>query len=145
MNGLTLICLLSAILALSEVDGINFGKLYKSTKNRYQIARDNYKKHVETRYREWVRDPANFALTTASLAYSSILLEDYLEEKKVIVPEYKDMEPYMKTIVETVKTVAKNQRDVNEKKEASIFASVVFCVISFFFLGWSIYDFAQGR
>ena len=142
MNCLTLICLLSAILALSEVDGFKFGKFGKNTRNRYKLATEKYKKHVGT-YREWVRDPANFALTTAGLAYSSVLLEEYLEEKKVLVPEYKDMEPYMETIVETVKTVSKNQREVNEKKKASILASVVFCVISFIFLGWSIYDFAQ--
>ncbi len=139
MNCRQLTCLLGAvlILALSSVDGKKFKprKSYKNFKNAGRSAREKYREHL--------KHPVNLVVTTAGLAYSSVLLEEYLQETKVIVPKYKDLEPHMQVIRNMTIRVGQHLVELPKKKEFTTPQSIIFCVLSILLMLWSIYDYAR--
>ena len=134
-----LTCLLVAvlILALPSVDGKKFKarKSYKKFKNGYNSAAEIYNEHL--------KHSVNLVVTTAGLTYSSILLEEYLQETKVLVPKYKDLEPHMQVIKNMTIRVGRHLVELTEKKEFTTKPSIIFCVLSILLMFGSIYDYAR--
>ncbi len=96
-----------------------FGKTFKSKA-----------KSAEKVYKQWLQHPADLLLTTAGLAHSSYLFKQYLTEKIILVPAYKDMEPHLRVIKNMTETVGEKQETIRKKKETSKTVTIVFFILS---------------